>query len=204
MAAKISEVLKALNLPGTHQERIIKILQDSDKYRTKLHSGTFGTWTIDADPRLVAEYIKEVTEEKNHQEETRALENIQQMTVTTADLKQDYDVIGPVFYQISNKGFLSNSLAKGKEKYRPELRALYAQGQLSNGSTDLGLLYGEFSVGQNDFSDAFFIALQELKERAKLVGADAIVGLRQDIDIDTNGFSHFYLQMYGTAVKLKQ
>ena len=35
------------------------------------------------------------------------------------------------------------------------------------------------------------------------MGADAVIGMRQDIDIDTNGFSYFYLQMYGTAVRLK-
>ncbi len=35
------------------------------------------------------------------------------------------------------------------------------------------------------------------------MGANAIVGMRQDIDIDSNGFQYFYMQMYGTAVKLK-
>lgn len=36
------------------------------------------------------------------------------------------------------------------------------------------------------------------------MGADAIIGMRQDIDMDTNGFAYFYLQMYGTAVKLRK
>ena len=31
--------------------------------------------------------------------------------------------------------------------------------------------------------------------------ADAIVGMRQDIDLDTAGWQFFYLQMYGTAVR---
>ncbi len=39
--------------------------------------------------------------------------------------------------------------------------------------------------------------------RAAALGADAIIGMRQDIDLDTNGFSYFYLQMYGTAVKFR-
>ena len=68
---------------------------------------------------------------------------------------------------------------------------------------DWGFLYGEWSVGQSDFEKAFFVATEELKKRAKLVGADAIIGMRQDIDLDTNGFAFFYLQMYGTAVKFK-
>ncbi|MFD0778856.1 hypothetical protein ACFQZF_10515 [Flavobacterium myungsuense] len=42
-----------------------------------------------------------------------------------------------------------------------------------------------------------------MKSRASILQADAIVSMRQDIDLDTNGFQHFYLQMYGTAVKFK-
>ena len=63
------------------------------------------------------------------------------------------------------------------------------------------ILYGEFSVGQSDFEKAFFVAVQELKKRAGLLGADAIIAMRQDIDLDTTAFQFFYLQMYGTAVK---
>ena len=66
-----------------------------------------------------------------------------------------------------------------------------------------GWLYGEFSVGQNDFDKAFFIVVEELKKRAARMGADAVIGMRQDIDLDTNAFTYFYLQMYGTAVKFK-
>jgi len=46
-------------------------------------------------------------------------------------------------------------------------------------------LHGEFSVGQSDFEKAFFVAVQELKKRAAMLGPDAIVGMRQDIDLDT-------------------
>lgn len=63
-------------------------------------------------------------------------------------------------------------------------------------------MYGEFSAGQNDFDKAFFIAVEELKKRAAMLGANAIIAMRQDIDIDTTGFQFFYLQMYGTAVKI--
>ncbi len=77
------------------------------------------------------------------------------------------------------------------------------QGQISEARADWGFLYGEFSVGQSDFEKAFFVAVQELKKRAALLDADAIVGMRQDIDLDTTAFQYFYLQMYDTAVKLK-
>ena len=74
---------------------------------------------------------------------------------------------------------------------------------MSTEKADWGVLYGEFSAGQNDFDKAFFIAVQELKARASILKADAIICMRQDLDLDTNGFQYFYMQMYGTAVKFK-
>lgn len=123
--------------------------------------------------------------------------------VTTGDLKQDYDVIGPVYFQVSNKGLFNNQLAKLVEAYSKEIQQMKKQGQMSELKIDWGFLYGEYSVGQNSFEQAFFVAVQELKKRAAIVGADAIIGMRQDIDLDTNGFQFFYLQMYGTAVKFR-
>lgn len=37
-----------------------------------------------------------------------------------------------------------------------------------------------------------------------MLGADTVICMKQDIDLDTNGFAYFYLQMYGTAVKIKK
>jgi uncharacterized protein YbjQ (UPF0145 family) len=101
------------------------------------------------------------------------------ITVTTGDLRRDYDILGPVYFQVSK------------------------QGQTSAYRTDWGFLYGEWSVGQSQFEQAFFVAVQELKVRAAMLGADAVIAMRQDIDLDTEGFQFFYLQMYGTAVKYK-
>ena len=66
------------------------------------------------------------------------------------------------------------------------------------------LFLGEFSVGEDDFQKAFFIVMEELKRKAITIGADAIIHMRQDVDIETHDFQFFYLQMYGTAVKLKK
>lgn len=125
------------------------------------------------------------------------------MIVTTGDLKEDYEVIGPVYFQVSNKGVFSSALSKLAKEYSAEIKKMKDEGKMSEERADWGFLYGEWSVGQSDFEKAFFVATEELKKRAKLVGADAIIGMRQDIDLDTNGFAFFYLQMYGTAVKLK-
>ena len=124
-------------------------------------------------------------------------------TVTTGDLKRDYDVLGPVYFQVSNKGVFSSALSKLVKQYAAEIAEAKKQGQVGAGRNDWGFLYGEFSVGQTDFEKAFFVAVEELKKRAAILGADAVIGMRQDIDLDTTSFQFFYLQMYGTAVKFK-
>lgn len=131
------------------------------------------------------------------------MNNKKNIIVTTGDLKQDYEVIGPVYFQVSNKGIFSSALGKLVKKYSEEISKMKKEGTMSGEQADWGFLYGEWSVGQSDFEKAFFVAVEELKVRAAMVGADAIIGMRQDIDLDTNGFQFFYLQMYGTAVKYK-
>ena len=129
------------------------------------------------------------------------MNNSSPIIVTTGDLKRDYEVIGPVYFQVSNKGIFSSALSKLVKKYSDKIASMKRQGAISHDQADWGFLYGEWSVGQSDFEKAFFVAVEELKERARIVGADAVIGMRQDVDLDTNGFQYFYLQMYGTAVK---
>lgn len=129
--------------------------------------------------------------------------NSESILVTTCDLNCDYTIIGPVYFQVSNKGIFSSSLNKLINKYHNRIEQMKKNKTMSKDKFDWGFLIGEWSVGQNEFEQAFFVAVEELKLRASLIGADAIIGMRQDIDIDTNGFQFFYLQMYGTAVKYK-
>ena len=123
--------------------------------------------------------------------------------VTTGDIRRDYDILGPVYFQVSNKGLFSSALSKLVAKYFAEIQAARQQGQVGAFRPDWGFIYGEWSVGQSQFEQAFFVAVQELKARAAMLGADAVIGMRQDIDMDTTTFQFFYLQMYGTAVKFR-
>ena len=123
--------------------------------------------------------------------------------VTTVDLKTEYEVLGPVYFSLSNKGLFGSQLGTLIKKYKSEIENLKKENALNPARADWGFLWGEFSAGQNDFDKAFYVSVQELKSRASMLNADAIIGLRQDIDLDTNGFQYFYLQMYGTAVKFK-
>ena len=129
--------------------------------------------------------------------------NSKNIIVTTGDLNKEYEIINPVYYQISNKGLLSSALSKKVKEYKKELEQLKSKGQTSDKESDWGLLWGEFYAGQNDFEKAFYISVEELKKRAILIGADAVICMKQDIDMDTNQFQSFYLQMYGTAIKFK-
>lgn len=129
---------------------------------------------------------------------------MEDIIVTTGDLHQEYDIIGPVYFQVSNKGIFSSALSELIAKYQEEIDSMRENGAMSQLRNDWGFLYGEYSVGQNEFESAFYVATQELKKRAKLLHANAIIGVRQDIDLDTNAFQFFYLQMYGTAIKIHE
>ncbi len=121
--------------------------------------------------------------------------------VTTGDINREYEILGPVYFQVSNKEVFGSALSSLVKKYKDQIASMKKQGTMSQERSDWGFLYGEWSVGQSDFEKAFFVATEELKKRGEMVGADAIICMRQDIDMDTNGFAYFYLQMYGTAVR---
>ena len=132
----------------------------------------------------------------------------QGIIVTTGEIKQDYEIIGPVYFQISNKpeGFASSTFLEYKEVYENEIAERKRRGEYQtsgSGTIDWGCVWGEFCVGESAFELAFFIAVEELKKRAAMLGADAVVYMRQDVDLDTEVLQYFYLQMYGTAVKMR-
>jgi uncharacterized protein YbjQ (UPF0145 family) len=60
-----------------------------------------------------------------------------------------------------------------------------------------------FSPGENDFDKAFYICLEEMKKRAARLGADAVIYMRQGMELDTVMFQFFYMQVYGTAVRMR-
>lgn len=162
-------------------------------------------WDTDYKKEMMkSKAAKEAAEERAAEAKQRAAEYRQKVNaviVTTCDLKENYEIIGPVYFQVSNKGLFSSTLSDLVNKYSAEIEEMKNNALMSERRTDWGFLWGEYSVGQNDFEKAFFVATQELKKRALMLGGDAVVSMRQDIDLDTSGFQYFYLQMYGTVVK---
>ncbi len=128
--------------------------------------------------------------------------------VTTGDLKRPYEIIGPVYFQVTNKGLFLSPLDKLVKKYKKDIENMKRSGTMSGEQLDWGFLYGEWSLlCQSDFEKAFFVATEELKKRARMLGADAIVCMRQDVDMlsGRNGsLAYFYMQMYGTAVRFTE
>lgn len=148
-----------------------------------------------------------LSDSKDHQELLiRQIQNAlnlsrQSIVVTTGDIKDNYEIVGPVYFQVSNKGLFSNRVIQLSKEYHDEISQMRSSGQTGVSNMDWGFLYGESTVGQSLFEQAFYIAVQELKKRAMLLNADGVIAMRQDIDLDTTGFQFFYLQMYGTAVR---
>ena len=63
-----------------------------------------------------------------------------EIIVTTGDLKQDYEIIGPIYFQVSNKGIFSSALSKLAKQYETEIAQMKKQGQMGQARADWGLL----------------------------------------------------------------
>lgn len=131
--------------------------------------------------------------------------------ITTGDLSNHhYEIVTPVYFQINDKGdnlrdliaSYGNELAEwrkeqgSKDSVSP-LEIIGDVANILNGFSDRDLLSNRHAL----FDVAFYISMEELKKRAISLGCDAIIYMRQSLDLDTTGFNHFYMQMYGTAVK---
>ena len=122
------------------------------------------------------------------------LGNKNDIMITTMDLNnKSYEIVGLVYFQVSNRGVFSNQLGKLMKKYETAFEALKDQG-LAGQTKRL------WDFTQTDLEKAFFVSQEELKERARTLGADAIIGLKEDTDILSNDID-FSMQMYGTAVR---
>ena len=139
-------------------------------------------WDTDYKKEMIkSKAAKEAAEERAAEAKQRAAEYRQKVNaviVTTGDLKEDYEIIGPVYFQVSNKGIFSSTLSELVNKYSAEIEEMKNNALMSERRTDWGFLWGEYSVGQNDFEKAFFVATQELKKRAVMLGGDADVSMR--------------------------
>lgn len=122
--------------------------------------------------------------------------------VTTGDLKEDYEVLGPVYVRVSNQySGLKGSICE--RLWRQDWTEIAA---MKEAKVDWESITADWATSREDHEKAFFVAVQELKKRAVLLGGNAIIGMREQLDQSLGtteiGFV-FQLQMYGTAVRTK-
>ena len=56
---------------------------------------------------------------------------MKKIIVSTGDIKKNYDVIGPVYIQVSNKGLFGSTLDSLIKKYKDEVKRQKAAGNFS-------------------------------------------------------------------------
>lgn len=76
------------------------------------------------------------------------MNNVKNIIVTTGDLKQDYEVIGPVYFQVSNKGLFSSALDKLVKKYSSEIARKKKEGTISREKADWGFCMASGVLGK--------------------------------------------------------
>ena len=62
----------------------------------------------------------------------REVEKTPDIIVTACDLKEDYEVVAPVYFQLSNKGVFSSTYSRLAAEYSSKLQQLKEQGMLAN------------------------------------------------------------------------
>lgn len=126
----------------------------------------------------------------------REVEKTPDVIVTTCDLKEDYEVVAPVYFQLSNKGVFSSTYSRLAAEYSSKLQQLKEQGMLANRKADWGFLYGEYSVGQNDFDRAFYLLLLSNIECLKQVFHCKIIHVSNQSSQDNGLYSYLYFLLH--------
>ncbi len=113
--------------------------------------------------------------------------------ITTENLlNQPYEVVGLVYFQVRNSGKPYRELMKD---YKPALDEMRRLEKMPNTPK------GFFNWTGSELEECFFVGQEEIKKRASILGANAVIGFREDTDIYNDGGGWFFMQMYGTAVR---
>jgi hypothetical protein len=122
------------------------------------------------------------------------------ITVTTGTSSLPYDVVGTISFRYSSeRGILSDSLTTLIEKYLEGTSATEEQ----RWAPDYTFLFDTASGGRV-FEEAYLLTAQELRRRAGELGADAVIGMRHDVDLAASDRTCLYLKVSGTAVRFRR
>lgn len=128
-----------------------------------------------------------------------------QVIITTGGLQASHQIIQPIFVQITNRGVLKNQMKSFEKEYEELIQSLQTQGLIHQDPAKKDTMFqsNHSNTTGLHMEKAFYIGMEELKKKAQLLGANAIIHLRYETDILADD-ADFYFQMYGTAVKMEK
>jgi uncharacterized protein YbjQ (UPF0145 family) len=114
--------------------------------------------------------------------------------VSTDRLYEPFQTISPVYTVITNRGRVLDDAAKA---LGIDVRSFSGADLLS------GLVMGDSVADYRLFPIAFTVCVEALKRGAAARGANAVIGLRMNFDLDKggSGLQFFTMQLFGTAVR---
>lgn len=126
---------------------------------------------------------------------------MQELLVTTVDIARPYTIIGQVSCYATSTLFSPYSLKKLFKKYKSELQPIYEQQRhLLPEATEEALFAEQICTHKGEMASvAYPLLLMELRQKARRMGADAVVGVRFSPQPESlSSYSHYCI--YGTAV----
>ncbi len=120
-----------------------------------------------------------------------------QVVVSTATISEPFDTIGPVYAVTTNMKGVLDAAAR---KLGIDLQAV------SDSEVMSALVLGDSVANYQAFPIAFAVCVEQLKRQAARLGADAVVGVKMNFDLDRSGVGlmAFTMQLIGTAVRRRQ
>lgn len=120
-----------------------------------------------------------------------------QVVVSTTTLEEPFETLGPVYAVTTN---LRGVLDAAAQKLGVNIQAVTDSEMLS------AVVLGDSVANFRAFPIAFAVCVEQLKRDASRLGADAVVGMRMNFDLDRSGIGvqGFTMQLFGTAVRRRQ
>jgi len=171
----------------------------------KIEGGIKTTGIFDSREEREERIEKEKLEfEKKIEAKRKLISEMDKIKVSTTDIRKNYEVIGPVHFNIINNSVLANpmsNLFSSYEKSRPEIADASVKASTLNGWSSI---YGRMCHDLSDYDKAFYVCVQELKKRAFLLGANAVIGMSYKMEFYADSSSYSYMQMCGTAIRITE
>jgi uncharacterized protein YbjQ (UPF0145 family) len=117
-----------------------------------------------------------------------------QVVVSTTLLSESFITLGPVYTLTTN---MKGTLDAAAKKLGVDVQAI------SNTEVLSVAIFGDSVANFQAFPVAFAVCVEQLKRQAASIGADAVIGIQMNFDLDRSalGLSAFTMQLFGTAVR---